>query len=394
MVARRFVAAIVTLGAFGALPLACTSQTVDAVEIKRRLDGGGDPDAGALPDAEPPPPDSGNQPDSDGDGVPDSVDGCKDDPSKTVPGTCGCGLPDPPLPDGEPSCLDLDDVLVHRYTFIGPSGSAAVVDSQSGRDGEVVGTALAGNGTLALAGGTSDQYVNLPNGILSSLTSATIETWVQWNGGAEWQRIFDFGSNDAPDEDQQGFGATYLFLTARTKPDDDLRFQTGKLRVSFKGPDTEDRELFAEASIALPSGGVVPTHLAVVVDAELKMMSIYIDGELEQGLAMVGGVIERRPAVTGPEVVTVPYELVSEAGPYAWGTPLADGGLPPPVDLAGIVDENNWLGRSQYRGDVGLGATLHEFRIYSAALGPELIAISALAGPDPVFLRKPVQSGQ
>ena len=45
--------------------------------------------------------------DRDGDGVPDAVDGCPDDPSKTEPGSCGCGVPDADTDgDGVPDCVD------------------------------------------------------------------------------------------------------------------------------------------------------------------------------------------------------------------------------------------------------------------------------------------------
>ena len=39
-------------------------------------------------------------PDSDGDGTPDDIDGCPADPNKTAPGVCGCGLADVD-PDGD-----------------------------------------------------------------------------------------------------------------------------------------------------------------------------------------------------------------------------------------------------------------------------------------------------
>jgi len=49
-------------------------------------------------------------PDSDGDGVPDSQDGCPNDGSKTVPGVCGCGIPDNDKDnDGTPDCNDSCD---------------------------------------------------------------------------------------------------------------------------------------------------------------------------------------------------------------------------------------------------------------------------------------------
>jgi YqxM protein len=45
--------------------------------------------------------------DADGDGTPDCIDGCPDDPDKTEPGACGCGVPDTDADgDGTPDCID------------------------------------------------------------------------------------------------------------------------------------------------------------------------------------------------------------------------------------------------------------------------------------------------
>jgi len=45
--------------------------------------------------------------DSDGDEIPDCNDGCPDDPYKTAPGICGCGVPDTDSDgDGTPDCND------------------------------------------------------------------------------------------------------------------------------------------------------------------------------------------------------------------------------------------------------------------------------------------------
>ena len=45
--------------------------------------------------------------DSDKDGVADCNDGCPTDPNKTDPGTCGCGVPDEDSDgDGAPECID------------------------------------------------------------------------------------------------------------------------------------------------------------------------------------------------------------------------------------------------------------------------------------------------
>ena len=48
-----------------------------------------------------------SDPDSDGDGTPDSIDGCPYDPDKIEPGDCGCGNPDIDSDlDGTPDCVD------------------------------------------------------------------------------------------------------------------------------------------------------------------------------------------------------------------------------------------------------------------------------------------------
>ena len=55
--------------------------------------------------------------------------------------------------------------------------------------------------------------------------------------------------------------------------------------------------------------------------------------------------------------------------------------LPPP-----LRDDNCWFGRSQYAQDPGFGGSIEEFRIYSAALSAEEIALSYASGPAPDFL--------
>ncbi|HEX3777519.1 MAG TPA: LamG domain-containing protein, partial [Polyangiaceae bacterium] len=71
--------------------------------------------------------------------------------------------------DAAPSAAALH--LIHRYSFNG-DGTAAV-DSVGGADGELKGGAtLDGYGHATLDG--VDDYVNLPNGLISNLTDATL----------------------------------------------------------------------------------------------------------------------------------------------------------------------------------------------------------------------------
>jgi cysteine-rich repeat protein len=82
--------------------------------------------------------------------------------------------------------------LVHRYDFTG--ARTVITDSVGASHGTLVNTQLNGDGNLYLQGGSTDEYVDLPNGIVSGLTNATFEMWLTWYGGSDWQRALEFGS--------------------------------------------------------------------------------------------------------------------------------------------------------------------------------------------------------
>ncbi|MBN1515302.1 putative Ig domain-containing protein [Candidatus Sumerlaeota bacterium] len=97
----------------------------------------------------------------------------------------------------------------------------------------------------------SDDYVTLPAGV-ATLTDMTIMTWVYWNGGSQWQRIFDFGNDTTQ----------YMFLTP-CSDDNTLRF----------GITDGVSEQTVETS-QLASGEWV--HVAVTLEEDLAM--IYVNG--------------------------------------------------------------------------------------------------------------------
>jgi len=220
------------------------------------------------------------------------------------------------------------DALIHRYTFDGTG--TLVWDEKGGAHGTVVNTELDGSGTLALAGLGSAQYVDLPDGLVSGLGDATFELWLVWRGGNVWQRAFDFGSSFLASNGLYN-GARYLFLT----PESDA----GTLRAAFStaGPGGE---------VVLDAAGPVVAEqlaqLAVVVDDENDVFALYRDGVLKASTAF-------------------------------------------DQSLSALNDVNNWLGRSQYESDAELGALLHDFRIYDAALSAEEIQKSFEAGPTAVL---------
>ncbi|HEV8549321.1 MAG TPA: LamG domain-containing protein [Polyangiaceae bacterium] len=310
------VAALVLLGG-------CSPRIVDAVDAV----GAG---AAGAPDV----PKCDAKADRDGDGSSDCDDACPDQPHKTEPGLCGCALPDDDdVEPGVASCTGLIQSLVHRYTFDGTG--TAVHDAMGGADGTVMGATLSGSGAVTLAGRMSDEYVDLPNGLISGLDSVTLEAWLTWYGGYEWQRIFDFGNDQTNVEGNRGAGSTYLFCTPRLPDDGDALLRVAYQRASFA-------EMQLDATRMLPPG--LLTQVVVTFDAPSATLAIYLDGGLENSKVFED------------------------------------------LRLSAVHDINDWLGRSQYAADPELGATIEEFRIYNRALSAAEVHASSTAGQNPSFL--------
>lgn len=103
---------------------------------------------------------------------------------------------------------------------------------------------------LALSG--TNQFVSLPPGAAGM---QTFMAWVNWNGGAAWQRIFDFGNNET----------NYAFLTPSAA--------NGKLRFAIS-LNSQAGEEIVDAPAALPVG--VWTHVAVTLDGQSGI--VYTNG--------------------------------------------------------------------------------------------------------------------
>lgn len=271
---------------------------------------------------------------SDG-GAPAVTDECPDDPEKLAPGKCGCGIPDKSTAT-KTDCVSLKAKLAHRYDFEG-SGTA-VKDRIGSAHGMIARSAtlskLDGKGVVLLGGGSGGAYVDLPNGLISTLTNATIEAWITWGGGDNWQRVFDFGDSTAvPPENNPANGKSYLYLTPKSS------LGTAIVGFSTEG-NSAGQEVQVVAAAPLPQS---LAHVAVVCDAAGDKLKLYIDGV--------------------------------KAGEKAWTG-----------SLSAINDVNVWLGRSQYDGDNELTAVFHELRVYGLALTDADIASSYTGGPDPAFL--------
>ncbi len=106
---------------------------------------------------------------------------------------------------GDASAATISLGLVAFYRFDETSGTSAADSSGNGHTATLSGGATFASGlqnnAVTLSG--SNEYVSLPSGIVSGLSSFSICTWVKLSAAPQWSRIFDFGT-----------GMTeYMFLT-------------------------------------------------------------------------------------------------------------------------------------------------------------------------------------
>ena len=83
--------------------------------------------------------------------------------------------------------------LVTRYTFEGNTNDVTGTRHATGMGGATVPGYTTGQSGQAISLNGTDQYVKLPVSS-GNYQDISLATWVWWNGGANWQRIFDFGS--------------------------------------------------------------------------------------------------------------------------------------------------------------------------------------------------------
>jgi hypothetical protein len=234
--------------------------------------------------------------------------------------------------------IPLNTRLVHRYSFDGTG--TAVTDGVGTAHGTILGGAtLDGDGKVTLAGGTSDEYIELPNGIISSLSAMTIETWIYWEGDGPWawQRVFDFGNSYAG-EGLQGISATTHFS---------LALESSLTRFVFDAdPALQEQNWRYQWGGGLTGGK--PHHIVAVFSDE-----------------------------PGDQYIIC----------YVDGVPIADpASVPDSEGLADLDDVNNWLGRAQWAADDDFAGIFYEVRIYDVALTQAELVESGAAGPDtPIY---------
>jgi len=232
-----------------------------------------------------------------------------------------------------------DATLIHRWGFNGVTDTVAV-DSVSGASGTIRGGAsLTGSGQLTLDG--VDDYVDLPNGLISGLADVTIEAWVTWQAGSAWQRLFDFGSSSDGEVTAPGgaFSATSgLSLSPNSA--------SSSIELALM-PDGQSATTVS-TSPGLPAG--VETHIAVVYISSINVMGVYINGTLRNSTSVPAGA------------------------------------------LTSIVDVNNWIGRSNSSTEANFSGQIDEFRIYDGLLTGQQVRASRQAGPGEWFSASAIAS--
>jgi len=140
-----------------------------------------------------------------------------------------------------------DSALVMNLQFEGNLRDSTINLNHSAPFGEI--TFVDGKvGNLSIALNGEDNFLQLPFNVANQ-KEITVSTWVYWNGGTPWQRIFDFGNGETE----------YMNLTPQ-------------MRFAIKNGGTEQR---LDAS-ALPKGEW--THVAVTLGA--AGAHLYKNGEL------------------------------------------------------------------------------------------------------------------
>ena len=240
-----------------------------------------------------------------------------------------------------PVAQQLTALPAHRYTFDNlPSGASGtqVPDVIGGQHGTILGAAATVTATgLDLPGGASatQAYVDLPNGIISSKPSVSVEAWATIQSTQGWARVFEFGTSTVGEIAGPGGtfnGSDYIILSASNGTGADQRLE----RVGGTSPN--------------PAGGATRDAIGSAVNGQMFHFAMVYDDALNEWRWYRNGVLmETVPETEGP--TTIP-------------------------------DVNNWIGRSNWAGDANTDGLFDEFRIYDYTLTQNQIYGNFLAGPN------------
>lgn len=244
--------------------------------------------------------------------------------------------------------------LIHRYTFnpgdvdgsvikdvVGGPDYDGLLHSLSGNDRLADGKLTLGNGGQSSNGGKGS-YVDLPNRMISSVgIQMTVETWWTQIGDQKWAHLWDFGTSNAGEDTSTGARlSTYINLCPR--------------------------------------------------DGGNYVASGFRNGTAQGNVEkIVQSIHPPRPIPLNQEVLfTVVWDEVRGLYKFYYNGVIV-GETKLNMTLRDLVDNNNWIGRSQ-GADPYINGSINELRIWDTALGAADIARHALVGPNDTSLFPPV----
>ena len=233
----------------------------------------------------------------------------------------------------------------HRWQFTRAAGSApagtVVTDSVSGAQAIVRGQGATFTGAgLRLPGGSTGNaaansiaaYIDLPNGLVSSLTNFTLEIWATPRSAQNWMRLVELGRVA---EAGDGLGAAGEL--------------TGAPGSAAPGA--------TSASDALTLTAAIGTDLGQQrIEGRLDGTGVTADS----GVPTAAGALQHL-ALTFTDTATGGVLRWYRNGNYIASVEVA-------FHLSQLEDVNNWLGRSLWSGDAMANIDYHEVRLSTVAL--------------------------
>jgi len=206
-----------------------------------------------------------------------------------------------------------------QYKFDEATGNKVLNSSYTGAfgDGTLRGNATWSKGLIdgaADLGGSSSDYVQLPNGIVSDLDQLTISMWVKMDRKADWQTMYTFANGQSQ----------YMILTPQGRPGGN----PSGISLVIKADSTGEQRISTGAGTELPDG--------VWKNVTFTMGKNSSDGKYT-GILYVDGV----SSATKSDFTVTPKTM---------GNTL-----------------NNYIGKSVFD-DPNLDGKVDDFRIYSRAL--------------------------
>ena len=252
--------------------------------------------------------------------------------------------------------------LVNRWSFNVASGTApggtVFTDPVSSAPLQVRGNGATLNGSRITLPGTTncDQpdsaisaYLNLPNGIVSSKTSLTVEIWAAPLSARFYQPLWDFGRMNIAGD---GAGAQGEW--------------TGTTPATVPGSETSD-------------------GIALLINRDTNLSTQRQGSRINGGAPLyLDSSLATTVGTTYHYVFT--FQDTAGGGTVSWyrnGTLVTTGSVA--FHLSEIEDVNNWLGRSQWNSLAVANVAYDEVRLYNHALTPAEITASQAAGPNASF---------